>query len=464
MIEKLVAAIRALWSALSGAGVPAEAGGAVRSSDGSWITQQGFRVDTDPATPAVAAAVTLAVTRLAREDSGWRFGFGAPDPAIMSMLQETGLFAVVADPARLGTQDPGGFAPGHRSFGNGLWAATWPFVIAVGEGGSADPSNILLLKYAPGSLLELAADPSKWTQAEAFSGGATRELAAWIAAYVSAGCALAETNLDYQAFARTVTDPGWNGMLVLRPTVDLMALPAELSAMPSWLAGAPLHAHHCGFTSSLVGGGPPPWETISTFGLIDYEAPADAAATVSLWRLRVLVANSAVMKIDLQLAARPIGGHAPTPLAGRYAQAGDRRWYAFEPEAETCAIDSPEDRKRTLAEWFARLDPLLCGLAPPAAGAEVQIALTYEYTLHGGGGRSTLPVALVKGTIGEGLLVRDLAASALAWIETATPGTDGGAFGLACTVTTQPTPVGGMKVGLPRYTVALDRVKGIPAA
>lgn len=237
------------------------------------------------------------------------FGFASLEPELQDLFQTNQLMAVIVNPTKLGRPGtplpPGQTAEGEPRFDRDVVIADWRMTAAVGESLNATAhSNILILKYCDGSLLERVRNPNKWVATDSFSlsadSGADRAVAltglsSYLQDYLQAGIASAEAGDSlYADFARIVQDPHWQGFIVLAAEVDPSGFPDQIKGLVAGIDFSLFRAHHFGATASRVevDGSTVKMQTPSSlFGLIDYQLPA--------YRANVAAGGSPEMPIAL---------------------------------------------------------------------------------------------------------------------------------------------------------------------
>ncbi len=158
-----------------------------------------------------------------------------------------------------------------------------------------------------------------------------------------------DTHLAY--FVNTVmSDPSWNGMVVLNARVPLSGLPPQMEGIAAGIDPSEFRAHHVGINATPVkvkSGAAGPTAS-SVFGLIDYESPqplqgtADYAFKVN--SLTVLIANSGVSAFasKIELLINKLFGEQVQQLdapdnnlsfTGYYQQSGGMGSYRFVTDA-----------------------------------------------------------------------------------------------------------------------------------
>ncbi|MBT2117096.1 hypothetical protein KK141_09820 [Dyella sp. LX-66] len=359
-------------------------------------TPQGLLVTIDPASGAYQE-VLLAQSE--RDDGSLLpFAFEQPTIEVQQALQTNQLFVVAVNP------DP--FVRPPAAFANVADIAGWTMTANVGRGATPTSyKNVMIMKYCAGSLAERVTNPNRWTDPEVFSllpeanfsvsgrapstarslgsvraGGSCREndalaytgLSQWLQDYIAAAIALADGNSSaapfYQRFKQIVTDPNWNGVIVLAADLAPGDLPPQIQGLAAGIDLSRFNSHHFGFNASRVKvkdkqlslEGPSSW-----FGLVDYsnlayeqgvlagaspELPvpftvsADFGFTVL--QLRSLFENSALTRFEsrIQLTCRRLFSSRVTAafrngeglpetavvLTGSYIAQGDSGAYVFE--------------------------------------------------------------------------------------------------------------------------------------
>lgn len=226
-----------------------------------------------------------------------------------------------------------------------------------GFGFDLSPSNwsqhgtIILIKYADGSVYDLAADLSAWTDTRTFNDGTITQqhlLRIFKEADESA-------NPDLATFVEAIHDPLWNGILALNVVIPPGTFPPELAGLIAGIDLSMFSAHHLGVNlSPVVLAGSPlalSMKDSSLFGLIDYDVsgepfqPDGNAYRYRVESLRVLFENSRVQRFSSSVqvmmnllfgeAARliqPPESSAPPntiTLHGTYQESNGVRSYAF---------------------------------------------------------------------------------------------------------------------------------------
>ncbi|WP_266156563.1 hypothetical protein [Dyella silvatica] len=330
------------------------------------------------------------------------FAFEHPTIEVQQALQTNQLFIVAVNPEPF--DRPGGPTP--AVFANVADIAGWTMTAHVGRGATPTAyKNVMIMKYCAGSLAERVTNPNRWTDPEVFSllpeanfsvsgrapdtarclgsrraGGSCKEndalaytgLSQWLQDYIADAIALADGNSSaapfYQRFKQIVTDPNWNGVIVL--AADLVAgdLPPQIQGLAAGIDLTRFASHHFGFNASRVKvnnkqlslDGPSSW-----FGLVDYSNLAYGQNVLSgaspdlpipfpvnddfgftVLELRSLFENSALTRFEsrIQLTCRRLFGsrvsaayrngeglpETAVVLTGSYIAQGDSGAYVFE--------------------------------------------------------------------------------------------------------------------------------------
>ncbi|KIZ47290.1 hypothetical protein OO17_05165 [Rhodopseudomonas palustris] len=234
--------------------------------------------------------------------------FDVVSPYLSTALMNPSAFLVAADPTYLG------------AFDNVLQLGEYPIEIAVSNadtGPRLDLNCVLVFKLAKGrSFVELAADPSGWTDPDLFVGvGRAATISAQILAYIkqaqaNSDEARATGGYDYFAdFLARVTDVNWTGILALDAPLQLQHLPPDIAMLLCGMRSSkPLCCHHFGITTNAPKQAATVEETLqhsSLFGLIYYdygfETPTTALDFQTL-SLKALFANSLIKQFESRIA------------------------------------------------------------------------------------------------------------------------------------------------------------------
>lgn len=222
-------------------------------------------------------------------------------------LQTNQLFFVISNPDSI--KDYLQTVNSTISMGNPPWnfnldPAGWSGVGLKGTSGT-----IMILKFLNKKIVDLAADISTWVQADKFNGSpiATSNTIGQIISqaidqYQNKG------NSDFQYFYQAVTDPNWNGILILNGEAPLSAIPPELAGLAAGIDPALFFAHHIGINASVINQSTDPisLENSMMFGLINYQDsnPLVNGGEDYLFRvtsLKVLFANSQVASFSSEI-------------------------------------------------------------------------------------------------------------------------------------------------------------------
>jgi hypothetical protein len=222
------------------------------------------------------------------------FGFSNPTEHVQEALQTSQLFVAAVNDKYLT-----GFSPD-------LDIADWQFTVDVAANKQpTDYSNVLILKYCDGALIDWVKNPNKWTDPHDFSLIAGTDcalgytgLSTWLAAYVQdaidrglgTGPYAGKANPLYANIAAIATQADWKGFLALKASLPPgSALPAQIEGLAAGIDPTRFYAHHFGATLSRVKPNPDtnaPQKLIidgvsSLFGLIDYQDPLYVANIAS---------------------------------------------------------------------------------------------------------------------------------------------------------------------------------------
>jgi hypothetical protein len=271
----------------------ARATAASPAATGEWTTtRQGLlaeAADADGATDFLE--IDLAQFRIRSADGGGldQFAFVNPSHIVQEALQTSQLF--VAAVSNVPFASP-------AVFKNIVDIEDWQFVVDVGAAAQlTDYSNVLILKYCDGTLIDWVKNPNKWTDPADFSlidanlsAIAYSGLSTWLAAYLQDAidkAGGAKPNPLYANIAAIAQQPDWKGFLALKASLPpAAALPPQIEGLAAGIDPKRFYAHHFGATLSRVKPNPDQSaaQTLiidgvsSLFGLIDYQDPLYIAA------------------------------------------------------------------------------------------------------------------------------------------------------------------------------------------
>jgi len=175
-------------------------------------------------------------------------------------LQSNQLFLVATEPAPLGT------------FLNKITIADWPFTINVGKGSDkGDFRNVIIFKFAGGSLENRVADTQSWSNAATFNQYPLL-VSKWITSYIETTKLNAQTDTRYLNFLEIVQNPAWNGILVLKVDIGVENFPDDLKGLLAGIKRDEFYAHHFGMNVNFIEpvNGELTLPKSSLFGLINY--------------------------------------------------------------------------------------------------------------------------------------------------------------------------------------------------
>ncbi len=176
-------------------------------------------------------------------------------------LQSNELFLVASEAAPLG------------NFLNNITIADWPFTIRVGKGSDrGDFGNILIFKFAGGSLEDRISDPQTWASAGTFNANPIL-VSKWIKAYIEAAKLQVVSDARYEHFLSIVQNPLWSGILALKVDIGVEDFPDDLKGLLAGINRDEFYAHHFGLEANFVQPGPNGELSLprsSMFALINY--------------------------------------------------------------------------------------------------------------------------------------------------------------------------------------------------
>lgn len=177
-------------------------------------------------------------------------------------MQSNQLFLVATEDGPLG------------NFLNKITIADWPFTIRVGKGSdTGNFSNILIFKFASGSLEERIKDSKSWSSGNVFNENPIL-VSRWISSYIETAKLNAQNNYRFKNFVEIVQNPAWSGILALQVDIGVDTFPEDLKGLLAGIDRDQFFAHHFGIEVNFV---KPDEETgelklpkSSLFGLINY--------------------------------------------------------------------------------------------------------------------------------------------------------------------------------------------------
>jgi len=242
-------------------------------------TPQGFLV-----TVAGTKWTNLLLAANTGSDGTATLGIAEVQPELRAALQSRSLFLV------------GTLAEPFTSLAPDISIADWPFQVNLGGGGQGSYRNVVLFKFCPGTLLDLAANTGGWTGAGVFNTDPA-DISQWLGSYFAMAQANAVDNARYQNFADILMQEAWTGILVLRVDVPLASLPDDLRGLAAGIDSSQFAAHHIGITSTPVQQNPDGSfqmpASSALFGLIDYVDQDTADSTSRRSKIRAATATAA---------------------------------------------------------------------------------------------------------------------------------------------------------------------------
>ncbi len=179
---------------------------------------------------------------------------------LRSALQSNQLFLVATDAASLGT------------FQNTIKIADWPFIVDVRKNGeNGEFHNVLIIKFASGSVTDRVKSVPSWSGAGTFN-KKPELVSAWISSYIESARQDVNSNKQLQKFLDIVDSPTWNGILALRVDIGAGNFPEELKGLLAGIDRSSFFAHHVGIEINYIEpeNGQLAMSKSSLFGLIHY--------------------------------------------------------------------------------------------------------------------------------------------------------------------------------------------------
>ena len=174
------------------------------------------------------------------------FAFVNLPSKLRNAFQTNELFLVASDAKNLGID-----------FQNSIEIEGWTFHANVPTrtpGTLQTQSNMLLLKFRKGSVLELIRDVNAWTDAVDFNYDEDQVVATqtWLIQYCQDAIQMAHENERYAHFAALIQDPNWYGILSLKVDIDMGAFPKDLKGLLGAMDLSRFDAHHVGVQVNYI--------------------------------------------------------------------------------------------------------------------------------------------------------------------------------------------------------------------
>ncbi|MGB8192125.1 MAG: hypothetical protein WCF67_09415, partial [Chitinophagaceae bacterium] len=161
---------------------------------------------------------------------------------------------------------------GGLKFLNKIPIADWPFTIRTGKGSeTGNFSNVLIFKFASGSLEERIRDHKSWSSGGIFNDNPAL-VSNWISSYIENAKLSALNNSRFKNFVDIVQNPAWNGILALQVDIGVDTFPDDLKGLLGGIDRSQFFAHHFGIEVNFVKpkDGELDMPKSSLFGLINY--------------------------------------------------------------------------------------------------------------------------------------------------------------------------------------------------
>ncbi|MDO3645148.1 hypothetical protein [Mucilaginibacter sp. L3T2-6] len=186
---------------------------------------------------------------------------GGVTKELRDVMQSNQMFLVASEAAPLG------------NFLNKITISDWPFTINVGKGSDQGLfSNVLIFKFAEGSLENRVKDPQSWASPSVFNQNAIL-VSKWITAYIETAKLNVKTDVRYANFLNIVQNPLWNGIIALKVDIGVENFPDDLKGLLAGINRDEFYAHHFGLEINFIepdADGQLSLPKSSLFGLIDY--------------------------------------------------------------------------------------------------------------------------------------------------------------------------------------------------
>ena len=167
-----------------------------------------------------------------------QFAGELPDP-LRRAFQSSELFLVISSKKNIG------------GFKNRIMIADWPFVVNLPDDSSEKFTNVLIVKFCAGSVVERVRDVTSWTSAADFNTN-PNFTSSGILTFIEQAKAESPDVPALNPFVQLVQDPNWNGVLALRVDIELAAFPPDLKGLLGGMDLTRFYGHHFGLTLNFV--------------------------------------------------------------------------------------------------------------------------------------------------------------------------------------------------------------------
>lgn len=225
---------------------------------------------------------------------------------LWNALQTNQLFLVISDPNAIKAYLQS--ANAEISMGNPSWNFNFDPSLWSQIGLAQTKGTIMILKFLNKRIVDLAADTTTWVQADKFNQSplATSFILGKIISQALDQYKKGDSNFQY--FSQVVTDPNWNGILMLNGEAPLSEIPPQLAGLAAGIDPALFFAHHIGINASVIDQTTSPisLQNSTIFGLINYQDESPLASGGQDYRfrvssLKVLFANSQVSSFSSEI-------------------------------------------------------------------------------------------------------------------------------------------------------------------
>lgn len=191
--------------------------------------------------------------------------------------------------------------------------------------GSALPKPLLIIKQQDRSIEDLVNDPTVWSNRSFLTRSAISDLKNQLKLYISDAKEKAgKENRGgdakvglYAGIVDRMTDPDWNGFLLINLKIDLGKIPLQIKGMLGGIDLSRFNAHHVGISLNRLKPGDahgPEVAKSALFGLIDYPLPqfsqgeikfpdisADESYDFKVERMAILFDNAEIKRFDCRV-------------------------------------------------------------------------------------------------------------------------------------------------------------------
>ncbi len=238
--------------------------------------------------------------------------------------------AIASNQLFLVASNPTSFVSHLEDATNRIVIEAWTFDLDPSRWATTGPPGLqgttLIFKFAAGRLVDLIKNTGTWAKAGNGAGASPFNLDDQ-ATSIRVGTLIEQAidaynggagDTDFATFVSAVTDPSWQGILILNAATPLTRLPAACNGLAAGIDPALFHAHHVGINLAKINATTPiSIEPSSMFALIRYQSPAPRSLPTVAIAYEATIDLGFLTITELSLAwAKGAGGPSSTKNRG----------------------------------------------------------------------------------------------------------------------------------------------------